>query len=210
MDVKEVREILERGLDKDRHQKFSDAMECMTTHRWYWRWAQDLESNCKDALAALSAIDPEDNALKVGRHFCSKMPCSPSDCDGIPCRYMEDAVANRNNRDPEAIRLECARAARNAIFNFGIDDKAPDYYSPIIRKDLAVQLVERAILSAEPAQDDGKAEVKSIGGANTFDELIGLMEIARNNKTGITLDWVEVGIIMRAAELRRRIEESKQ
>ena len=59
MDVKEVREILERGLDKDRHQKFSDAMECMTTHRWYWRWAQDLESNCKDALAALTSIDIE-------------------------------------------------------------------------------------------------------------------------------------------------------
>ena len=65
MDVKEIREALERGLDKEHQKKASDAMECMTTHRWFWRWAQDLESNCKDALSALSAfsafstIDPE-------------------------------------------------------------------------------------------------------------------------------------------------------
>ena len=107
-----------------------------------------------EAIAAISAIDPEDNALKVGRYFCAQMPCSPSDCDGVPCRYMKNAIANRNNRDPDAIRRECARVARNAIFDFGIGNKASNYYSPIIRKELAVQLVERAILGAEPAQDD--------------------------------------------------------
>lgn len=69
--------------------------------------------------------------------------------------------------------------------------------------------IERDTIGVEPAQDDGKPEVKSIGGANTLDELMGLMEIARDNKTGITLDWVEVGILMRAAEVKRRIEEAR-
>lgn len=45
----------------------------------------------------------------------------------------------------DAIRRECAENARNAIFDFGIGDKE-HIYSPIIRKDLAAQLVERAIM----------------------------------------------------------------
>lgn len=49
------------------------------------------------------APSPEAHAAKVGRYFCSQMPCGPSDCT-FPCRYMQDAIATRNNRDPEAIR----------------------------------------------------------------------------------------------------------
>jgi len=48
----------------------------------------------------------------------------------------------------DEIRRECAENARNAIFDFGIGDKE-HIYSPIIRKDLAAQLVERAILGKE-------------------------------------------------------------
>lgn len=66
-------------------------------------------------------------------------------------RKLHAALAALSAVDPDAIRRECARAARNAIFDFGIGNKASNYYSPTIRRDLAVQLVERAILSAEPA-----------------------------------------------------------
>ena len=48
----------------------------------------------------------------------------------------------------DEIRRECAENARNAIFDFGIGDKE-HIYSPIIRKDLAAQLVERAIIGKE-------------------------------------------------------------
>ena len=40
-------------------------------------------------------------------------------------------------------------------------------------------------------------ETKSSGGANTLAELMSLLEIARDNKTGISLDWVETGIALR-------------
>ena len=70
------------------------------------------------------------------------------------CAALETRVATLSAIDPAAIRRECARAARNAIFDFGIGNKTSNYYSPIIRKELAVQLVERAILGAELAQDE--------------------------------------------------------
>lgn len=91
-------------------------------------------------------------------------------------------------REPLELRGSMEGAIRAAIF------RADDYLRNSARK---------------PSQDDGKPEVKSIGGANTLDELIGLMEIARDNKIGITLDWVEVGIIMRAAEVKSRLEEAR-
>lgn len=58
LDIEKIKAALKRGLDKEHQKKFNDAMECMTTHRWYWRWAHDLESNCKEALAALDAYNP--------------------------------------------------------------------------------------------------------------------------------------------------------
>lgn len=79
-----------------------DRLSGFTYHAADSQDADDIKTVC----AALSTIDPEDNALKVGRHFCAQMPCSPTDCTEVPCRYMKDAVANRNNRDPEAIRRE--------------------------------------------------------------------------------------------------------
>ena len=45
-------------------------------------------------------------------------------------------------------RIESAMLARNAIFDYGIGDKT-QHYTPIIRKDLAAQLVERAIIGKE-------------------------------------------------------------
>ena len=84
---------------------------------------------------------------------------------------LAEAWNTRSAIDPEAIRRECARDARNAIFDFGIGNKASNYYSPIIRKELAVQLVERAILSTEPAQDDGKPEDESL--QETLDRMDG-------------------------------------
>jgi len=45
-------------------------------------------------------------------------------------------------------------------------------------------------------------EIKVEGGANTLDECVGLLEIARDNKCNINLDWVEVGILLRALASR--------
>ena len=75
------------------------------------------------------------------------------DLHGNPCVILNaDGLSDLIAAHDEAIRRECAKAARNAIFDFGIGDKASNYYSPMIRKELAVQLVERAILGAEPVQ----------------------------------------------------------
>lgn len=57
---------------------------------------------CHKALAALSTIEADVNAKKVGPYFCAQMPCSPSDCIEVPCRYIKDAISNRNNCDPDA------------------------------------------------------------------------------------------------------------
>ncbi len=124
MDVKEIREALERGLDKEHQKKASDAMECMTTHRWFWRWAQDLESNCKDALSALSAFS---------------------------------AI------DPEAIRREALQSVRKEIEEWRDDITCCDYDEGYLDgTENALKIIDAAILSAEPAQDDGKPEVGNV------------------------------------------------
>jgi hypothetical protein len=70
---------------------------------------------------------------------------------GIPCvqyytdEYLERAIATAR---AEALR-KAAERARNAIFDFGIGDKATNYYSPMIRRDLAAQLAEQAILAGK-------------------------------------------------------------
>lgn len=47
-----------------------------------------------------------EDAEAVGLYFCKSMPCSPTDCTGTPCRYLADAIANRNNRPaPDATAL---------------------------------------------------------------------------------------------------------
>lgn len=57
--------------------------------------------------------DIEGRATEVGRHFCSAMPCSPSDCTGTPCRYLSDAIANRNNRTEAMLQEAAARGRMN-------------------------------------------------------------------------------------------------
>ena len=80
------------------------------------------------------------------------MPCSPTDCTEVPCRYMKDAIANRNNRDPEAIRRECAD---RAIAYMTDDGTYPaEAWDPL----------RAAILSAEPAQLSCKTCIYSCRG----------------------------------------------
>lgn len=49
----------------------------------------------------------EDPAIAVGRYFCAAMPCGPGDCGPPPCRYLKDAIANRNNRALSESYCEC-------------------------------------------------------------------------------------------------------
>ena len=175
-------------------------------------------------------------------------------------RKLHAALAALSAVDPDAIRRECARAARNAIFDFGIGNKASNYYSPTIRRDLAVQLVERAILSAElapastpwsrfeigmlaammtgdidkdwatltaylsdePAQDDGKPILPMfpLQNGNEGDWIIDfdfLMAIQKEYRDADdygkpSLEEIEeiLLVLMRSAEVKRRIEEAKE
>ena len=54
-----IRELLERGLSKERHKAKPEAMEQVSVARWWRSWALDLETNARDALEALSSPHPE-------------------------------------------------------------------------------------------------------------------------------------------------------
>ena len=123
----------------------------------------------KQALSALSAIDSEAKIKRI-EELETELESARKD-RRIAWDDANKAEAALSTIDPEAIRRECARDARNAIFDFGIGNKASNYYSPTIRRDLAVQLVERAILSAEPAQDDEEPEDESL--QETLDRMDG-------------------------------------
>ena len=60
----------------------------------------------KEIVAALLASSQgQGRADEVGHHFCAAMPCGPGDCGPAPCRYLEDAIANRNNHpQPEGLK----------------------------------------------------------------------------------------------------------
>lgn len=56
----------------------------------------------------------------------------------------------------EETARKCAEAVRNAIFDFGIGSHASNTYSPIMRRDMAVQLAERAIIRAVTESKKGE------------------------------------------------------
>ncbi len=113
----------------------------------------EAQTRLTDLKAALATIDPEairpsEDTEKLYHQIYDVLPISPA------LKLLDDGkLYALITAHDEAIRRECARAARNAIFDFGIGDKASNYYSPMIRKELAVQLAERAILGAEPEKD---------------------------------------------------------
>lgn len=144
----------------------------------------------------------DDMALLESIHRIGRIECSDPDCRACP-EHRKDALALIAKYRAEA-RAELAKMI--------VEWPEANCTSPWMAESNAYyEIIDycTAILADEPEQDDRKPEVKSIGGANTLDELIGLMEIARANKTGITLDWVEVGIILRAAEIERRTGEAE-
>lgn len=77
-----------------------------------------------------------------------------------------------------------------------------------------LESITRHAILADQAPEAEKVEgpqVKESGGANTLQDVIDLLEIARDAKSGISFDWVEAGILLRAchAEVERRIQEGK-
>lgn len=186
-------------------------------------------------IAAISAIDPEDNALKVGRYFCAQMPCSPTDCTEVPCRYMKDAIANRNNRDPEAIRRECAEKA--------VEYVASAYYGNGYCYDIDSAALRASIISANLSSDDGSELVKIIiEGQKKYTEIYnrlvfaecelakverhpkalcdgcwlddghmhGACNYCERAKTDLYITEAEIAATDRAAEVKRRLEEAKE
>lgn len=82
---------------------------------------------------------------------------------------MNDELARvRAEARAEALKEAVARA-RSAILGFGKPRAASDRYSPMIRKDMAAQLAERAILADEPKEERG-AEVHIFRGPATEEE----------------------------------------
>jgi hypothetical protein len=63
---------------------------------------------------------------------------------------------------------------------------------------LALASSSQHIQPPAPEGGDGLPDVHSEGGANTLDEIMGFIESARTAKSGLSLDWVEVGILQRA------------
>ena len=68
---------------------------------------------------------------------------------GVIASWCHKALAALSTIDPESIKRECAYKAKQAILSAPYDNPTRAY---------AAALAEAAIFSAEPAQDDGKAE----------------------------------------------------
>ena len=54
----------------------------------------------------------------------------------------------------DAIRREVATKSSQAILVFGEADKIGEWYSPMIRKELAVAIIMESILGTEPAREE--------------------------------------------------------
>lgn len=117
------------------------------------------EAECRMDTLVAKAPGPQEAWVDVGRHFCTEMPCGPADCGETPCRYLSDAIANRNNRSTEAqgdiraameAKLNCIEVELNMMT---LRPTPP--YSEInnIRKELGTL---RALLARDGAQGGGK------------------------------------------------------
>lgn len=129
------------------------------------------------------------------------------DCTAHARFHLTEGEANKEldriRAEARAEALEPVRIIRDCLIEIGLNN--------IDQEKILAEL--NAIL-ADQAPEAEKVEgpqVKESGGANTLQDVIDLLEIARDTKSGISFDWVETGILLRAcrAEVERWIQEGR-
>ena len=115
----------------------------------------------KEALAALSAIDPEairpsEYTEKLCHQIYDALPISPA------MKLLDDGkLYALITAHDEAIRREALQIVRKEIEEWRDDITCWDYDEGYLDgTDNALKIIDAAILSAEPAQDDGKEEAE--------------------------------------------------
>jgi len=77
------------------------------TERYIDKITTLIQSHDAAILASHGQGDSETRWAEVGRHFCTSMPCGPADCGPAPCKYLAQAIANRNAGQGERALRVC-------------------------------------------------------------------------------------------------------
>lgn len=154
-------------------------------------------------LAALSAIDPEAKIKRI-EELETELESARKD-RRIAWDDANKAEAALKAIDPGAIRREML--LRDALDRMYTMVSEPDFPT-VPNKYYHHVLNANRVLSAEPAQDDGKPEVA------TFEEMEGWL-ISKSGQ--YKSEYIQASIVMlrnmfeeRSAEVKRRIEEAKE
>ena len=151
-------------------------------------------------------IDKVRKALEIADAFCGRH--TADECPDTIAIPIKDALAALSAIDPDAIRRECLESIRSHFRSMTQADivkwDGPGVLGGAMSKELFNKTLEYAILSAEPAQDDGKPE------ANDNEQLDLVLKIRNDCTLDEALIAMQAFILYHDAELKRRLEEAKE